>query len=130
MPSGELEKYRALILADRREFDRDDHLGWPEVVLEQALEEFCRGHQALAVFSRHDDARVERDRARRVLGGGIREREAAAKRAAVADCRMRDVRHCLRKQRHVLFDFRRIADLRMCGERADPHYALLERDVA
>ena len=50
----------------------------------------------------HRQGRAERQRHRRVLGRRVVEGEAAADRAAVANGRVRHVRHRLREQRQML----------------------------
>src|SRR5204862_2707797 len=54
-----------------------------EVGLEQTLEEIRRLRAPLALLSLNHQCRIERERARRVLGRRVGERQAAAERAAV-----------------------------------------------
>ena len=75
------------------------------------------------------DRRLQRDRARRQLGGGIGQREAAAERPPRADRGVADVRHRRREQRRVLAHQRRALHRLVPGERAD-HQPLGVRRMA
>ena len=73
-----------------------------QVGLEQSLEEILRLHLALAREAAEHQRRAERHRAGRQFRRRIGVGEAAAERAAVADCDMSDMRRGLRQQRQVL----------------------------
>ena len=96
--SRELEEHGAL---DLRKLRPDDDLAWPDVGLEQCLEEFTRRHAPLTAPMGEHDGGIERDRASGVFRCRVGKREAAAERAAVADRRMGDVRRGLGKERRA-----------------------------
>jgi hypothetical protein len=57
-------------------------------------------------------------------------RKAAADRATIADCGMRDMRHRLGQQWRVRCDIRRFQEIDMPGQRADHQRVAAHRDAA
>jgi hypothetical protein len=103
MPARQLGEADARRPRSRRETHGAQHVMRPERGLEQALEEI----PALTVrlpFVPMMRSRRRAQRGRRQFGGRIRIGERAANGAAIADRRMRDVRHRQRDQRRMFRD--------------------------
>ncbi len=127
MAPRELEEHRAL---GARKFHGGEDLARPKVGLEEALEEVLRGDLPLGLGALKDQSGIQGQYHRRILGGRIGEREAAAQRAAIADRRVRDMLRRFGKERHALAHFARFLELGVRGERADAQAALrIEGDL-
>ena len=82
-----------------RKFDGHDQLTRPQIGLEQSLEEILGFHLALACAAAQDQRCSQRDGTSRQLCRRIGIGQASAKRAAVADRDVTDVRSGLGQQR-------------------------------
>jgi len=86
----ELAERRGVAGFREREFRGDQELARFESGGVEAREEILGGDAALALLSRGDEGRCQRERTGRQLRSGIPERAAPAESAAVADRRVRD----------------------------------------
>ena len=96
MAPGQFEEYRPVRFSRGRKLHRDQQLIRLEVGFEEACEEFIREDPAFPAFSGSNNRCVQGNSTRRVFRGRVRQREAAADRPAIANCRMRDMRDSLR----------------------------------
>ncbi len=101
VPARELPEGGRVARLGQRELGRDEQLSLLQRRGVEALEEVLGGDAALAFFSGDDEGRSKRDRAGGQLGGRIGEGAAPAEGAAVADRRVRDMRHRGRDERKV-----------------------------
>jgi hypothetical protein len=113
-----------------RDLERDDELVGLERGRVRPEEELPGGDRAAPSPRRGDHARVEGERARRQLRGGVGVGEAAAEGAAVPDRLVADVRGGAREERGVLGDDRGLRELAVQRERAEAQHALLHGDAA
>src|SRR3954470_16839912 len=109
--------------------DSAEHVIGTRRRLEQAFEEVGGLLGALAVRPGDVELALQCHETRRQFGGGIRVGERAADGAAVADRRMRDVRHRERDQRGVSGDFRGMLQRGVARERPDLDSAVFHADV-
>src|SRR5439155_22161553 len=89
----ELAERRGVAGFRQRKFRGEDELAHFERGGVQALEEVFCGNAPLAFLAGDDEDRPESDRTGRELRRGVCERAAPAESAAIADGRVRDMRH-------------------------------------
>ena len=106
----------------------DDELVRLERREEVRDEELVRRDRSLSSRGRRDDGSTQDGQRERKLRSGIRMGDRAADRAAVAGCKVADVRERLGHERQAVAHELRGVDRRLAGQRADPDAAVLRPD--
>jgi hypothetical protein len=100
-----------------------------QTCLECAFEERFRRYFPLAGFGCQQENASERDRASRQFGRRIAKSQTTANRPPIPYRDVRNVFDCLGQQREEAANNRRLQDLRVCGQRPDPHNAVVKRNA-
>ena len=106
--------------------ERDQQVAGLDRRLIEILEERRRRNAARAFRTGDLHFGIHGQHHRGEFGGGIRQGDAAAQRAAVADRRVRDMRGGERQKRRASGDQRIVMRLDMPGQRAQPQTAILQ----
>ena len=102
----------------------------PSAVSNRPLKKVLRPDGALALGTDRIDLTIERQQTGRQFGGRIGEGDGAAKRAAVTDRGVADMRHGARDQGRVFGDQLGAFGLGMAHQRAELDLAVFVRDAA
>src|SRR3954468_11582514 len=119
MPACKLVEAMAMALRPRREANLGDELAGVQRSAEQAAAELRHAYDALAARAGNLYFRVERRRHGWQLGRGIKVRQAAAQRAAVAGLAVADQPDRLRHERQAARNEGRSLDVALSRQGAD-----------